>query len=142
MTKTARNTKSVTLASAGTATAKGTRAKATMTTAQKLKAALDASADKAMARKATTKGKAMPASATEPNVAAGQTKAATVMTMLRAEEGTTLEAIQKATGWQAHSVRGFLSGTVRKKKEIALTSERGEDGIRRYHIDDAAAVTA
>lgn len=143
MPKTAgRTMKTVNLAPVGTATAKDTRAKAKMTTAQKLKAGLDASADRALGQKATTKSKAKPAPATKPIIAAGQTKAATVMTMLRSVDGTTLEAMQKATGWQAHSVRGFLSGTVRKKKDITLTSERGEDGIRRYRIEVAATAAA
>jgi len=38
-----------------------------------------------------------------------------------------------ATGWQAHSVRGFLSGTVKKKLELAGTTTR-EDGVRRYRL--------
>jgi hypothetical protein len=40
----------------------------------------------------------------------------------------------KATGWQAHSVRGFLSGTVGKKMGLAVTSSKGDDGERRYSV--------
>ena len=40
----------------------------------------------------------------------------------------------KATGWQAHSVRGFLSGTVSKKMGLAVTSLKGEDGDRTYSV--------
>lgn len=69
-------------------------------------------------------------------------KAATIMSMLQQADGTTLEAMQQATGWQAHSVRGFLSGTVKKRMALILASERGDDGIRRYRIADAAASAA
>ena len=40
----------------------------------------------------------------------------------------------KATGWLPHSVRGFLSGTVRKKLGLTVTSTKGEDGERTYSI--------
>jgi hypothetical protein len=40
----------------------------------------------------------------------------------------------KATGWQPHSIRGFLSGTIGKKMGLAVTSTKGEDGERNYSI--------
>jgi len=40
----------------------------------------------------------------------------------------------KATGWQPHSVRGFLSGTVGKKMGLAVTSTKGEAGERTYCV--------
>jgi hypothetical protein len=40
----------------------------------------------------------------------------------------------KATGWQAHSVRGFLSGTLGKKMGLAVESTKREDGERQYKI--------
>ena len=43
-----------------------------------------------------------------------------------------------ATGWQAHSVRGFLSGTVRKKLGFDVSSEKDDDSVRRYRIADRA----
>jgi hypothetical protein len=42
--------------------------------------------------------------------------------------------MMKATGWQTHSVRGFLSGTVKKRFGLKLTSEKTEGKDRRYKI--------
>ncbi len=58
--------------------------------------------------------------------------------MLRAPGGTTIAAIMKTTGWQQHSVRGFLTGVVRKRLKLDLTSDK-IDGERRYRINKAAA---
>ena len=57
---------------------------------------------------------------------------------LRGSKGATLAALMEATGWQAHSVRGFLSGTVRKKLGLAVISEIGKDGARRYRVETPA----
>ena len=62
------------------------------------------------------------------------TKAAKVLAMLRQTKGATLAEIMKATGWQAHSVRGFLSGALRRKMGLALESSKGEDGEQFYKI--------
>jgi Protein of unknown function (DUF3489) len=65
------------------------------------------------------------------------TKNAQVVAMLQDRAGTTIAAIMAATGWQQHSVRGFLAGVVRKKLGLNLVSEPREDG-RVYRIVDAA----
>jgi hypothetical protein len=66
------------------------------------------------------------------------TKHSQVVAMLRDRAGTTVAAIMSATGWQQHSVRGFLAGIVRKKLGLNLVSEPGESG-RIYRIVDTHA---
>ena len=66
------------------------------------------------------------------------TKNAQVVAMLRDRAGTTIAAIMTATGWQQHSVRGFLAGVVRKKLGLNLVSEPSESG-RVYRIIETPA---
>jgi hypothetical protein len=61
-------------------------------------------------------------------------KAGKIVELLSRPSGTTLDAMMRATGWQAHSVRGFISGVVRKKMKIEVLSEKPEKGARVYRI--------
>jgi hypothetical protein len=61
------------------------------------------------------------------------TKQARVLSMLRSPAGVTIAAMVQATGWQQHSVRGFLAGVVRKRLKLKLTSKK-VDGTRVYQI--------
>lgn len=65
-------------------------------------------------------------------------KADTVVKKLRSAKGVSLQQLADATGWQLHSVRGFLSATVRKKLSLNLVSDVGKDDVRRYRIVDDA----
>ena len=56
-----------------------------------------------------------------------------VIALLRQPQGATIDRLIKATGWQPHSVRGFLAGTVRKKLKLQLQSQK-IDGLRTYRI--------
>jgi len=59
-----------------------------------------------------------------------KTKIATIAAMLMRPSGASLEAICKATGWQAHSVRAALTGL--RKKGYAITLSDADDGRRAY----------
>jgi hypothetical protein len=61
------------------------------------------------------------------------TKGAVIVAMLRSNSGATLSDLMAASGWQKHSVRGFLSGTLKKKHGLIVASEKVDD-IRRYRI--------
>jgi len=67
-----------------------------------------------------------------------ETKASLIVKKLHSARGVTIEALIQITEWQAHSVRGFLSGTVRKRLGLNLTSQIGKDGNRRYRIKEGA----
>jgi hypothetical protein len=61
-------------------------------------------------------------------------KKAEILGLLQRKGGATLAQIMKATGWQAHSVRGFISGALGKKMGLTVGSVRREDGERVYSI--------
>lgn len=88
-----------------------------------------------MTRKTTTK--------TKPEAAALKAKAKskieTLVDLLKQPAGATLESMMAATGWQAHSVRGAISGSLKKKLGLEVASEK-VDGVRTYRTaQDAAA---
>lgn len=62
------------------------------------------------------------------------TKRARVIDLLKTTEGASLLELMQATSWQRHSVRGFLSGTVKKKLGLSLISTISKQGLRRYKI--------
>jgi len=66
------------------------------------------------------------------------TKQSRAIAMLRSAKGTTIAALMEATGWQQHSVRGFLAGVVRKRLKLELESSK-MDGSRLYRITSASS---
>ena len=67
------------------------------------------------------------------------TKIEQCLELLAAPDGATIDELQAATGWQAHSVRGFLAGTVKKKLGLILDSKKAEGDVRRYRVVQAGA---
>ena len=65
------------------------------------------------------------------------TKQATLIAMLRAPDGVTIEEIMAATGWLAHTARGALSGALKKKLGLEVTSERDDARGRVYRLPAA-----
>ena len=63
------------------------------------------------------------------------TKLSACLTMLARPGGATIEDLQSATGWQSHSVRGFLAGAVKKKLGLTLVSSKVDGDVRRYRLD-------
>jgi nucleoid-associated protein YgaU len=85
------------------------------------------------AKKASPAKKA-PKAAKKATGARDGRKTAKILELLKRPDGATAKELMKATGWQPHSVRGFLSGTVGKKMDLTVTSTKGEDGERTYSI--------
>jgi hypothetical protein len=63
-----------------------------------------------------------------------QTKITTLIAMLRREGGATIEEMAEATSWQVHSVRGALSGILKKKLDLEVISEKVQNRGRVYHL--------
>ena len=82
-------------------------------------------------------GSALPDHASDATDVAERTSAQTkqdlILSLLKRPEGAIGE-LSTASAWQPHSVRGFLSATVRKRLGQTVTSERDEGGVRRYRI--------
>ncbi|MGE0056158.1 MAG: DUF3489 domain-containing protein [Hyphomicrobium sp.] len=92
-----------------------------------------------MARRSKPKSQTTPPSktaATARSTSVGPTsKTHRVIGLLQNKRGATISELAAATGWQAHSVRGFLSATVRKKLGLELRSEKRAGEARRYHVE-------
>jgi Protein of unknown function (DUF3489) len=63
-----------------------------------------------------------------------KTKSALIVGLLKRKSGASLEELQRSSGWQAHSVRGFLSGTLKKRMGLRVISAVTDTGVRRYRL--------
>ena len=90
---------------------------------------------KAKSGKKAGPAKKAPKGAKSAKKAAGSregSKTAQILDLLKQPGGVTAKDLMKVTTWQAHSLRGFLSGTVGKKMGLTVTSVKGEEGERTY----------
>lgn len=92
---------------------------------------------KAKAPKRQTRSKSAVRSRGRVKPAAAKTKQQVCLDLLSRTEGATVEELQAATGWQQHSVRGFLAGAVKRKLGLTLLSEKPDAGPRRNCIASA-----
>lgn len=76
-----------------------------------------------LVRAASRKTDAVPAS-----------KIGTIVALLRKPKGTSIADMMSATGWQAHSVRGAISASVRKKLGLSVVSEKS-GAVRLFRIE-------
>ena len=81
----------------------------------------------------TTKSSRHGAGDPEPKRANRGSKQSRVIALLQSPTGATIEAMIKATGWQQHSVRGFLAGVVRERLKLKLGSKK-VDGNREISV--------
>ncbi len=70
---------------------------------------------------------------TSPTIRPG-TKLASIIDAMRNPGGATIAQMMAGTGWQAHTVRGAISGMVRKRFGFEVVTEKGADGLRAYRI--------
>ena len=105
------------------------------TQAKRTKPATTGEKPKAAGKAASAQAAPSKADLSYENEAARVTKHDRILTLLTRREGTTIPEMMEASGWQQHSVRGFLAGTVKKKLGFPLTSSKVEGELRRYRID-------
>ena len=141
MTKTAKTTKTPRTTQTKKRQAAGQRARKTPTGATSRKRRPAGQPAQKTGRSATSKKASHRANPAKSGAAArGSTKQAILIEMLRRPEGATIAQMTAKTGWQAHSVRGAISGSLKKKLGLKVVSEKADDGPRRYRIiEDRAA---
>jgi hypothetical protein len=91
----------------------------------------------ARTEEAATDAPIEPAAAPKERTPREGTKLATLIAMLRAPDGATIEEIMAATGWLGHTVRGAMAGALKKKLGLEVTSEKVEGRGRIYRLPAA-----
>ena len=84
---------------------------------------------------ASRRGKPQQATTTP---AAPKTRAQTLIDLMQSKSGASAAELAAAVGWQVHSVRGFIAGTLKKRSDLIVTTAK-RDGITRYSVSAAVA---
>ena len=84
--------------------------------------------------KATSSKKTAKSAKTKRSSQPKDTKKERVFELLRRKEGATIAELAKATDWQNHSIRGFISGTITKKMGLTVASSKNDAGERTYRV--------
>ena len=87
------------------------------------------------------RGTLQPAVRAPTDGGAKQSKQDLVLAMLRRPQRTSVPEMVAATGWQPHSVRGFMSGPLKRRLKLVVTSEKEVGSERRYHVSVEAEQT-
>ena len=66
-------------------------------------------------------------------------KLSQLIDLLRSPDGSTIEQLTELTGWQAHAVRGTVSGVLRKRRKLNVVYSPAASGPRLYRIVEARA---
>jgi len=103
------------------------------TTAETAKPKKEKASKKTAKAKKDAKAKTV-AKATKPKSTRSGSKAAIVPDLMKRKEGATLAEIAKASDWQNHSIRGFVSGHVTKKLGLKVESTKSDTGERTYRV--------
>ncbi|MGV8822724.1 DUF3489 domain-containing protein [Methylibium petroleiphilum] len=106
----------------------------TKTPARSPKAAARSRGSKPAARPAAKAPARRKAAAPAPAAVATGSKQSQLIALLRSAPGATLPQMTELTGWQPHTVRGTISGVLRKKLGLSVACEASESGVRVYRI--------
>ncbi len=92
--------------------------------------------------KTSTRVKALATEEPTPAVPAPRaTRSQTLTDLMRTDAGATAAELGAAVGWQVHSVRGFIAGTLKKRTDLTVLAERKE-GVTRYRVIDTVEASA
>ena len=72
-----------------------------------------------------------------PSGSRRMTRGETLIALMRQEGGATAQSLAEAVGWQVHSIRGFIAGTLKKRSDLSVSTIR-RDGVTYYMVTDAA----